>query len=107
MIVSRRDSCSTAPPWISFLLVTGRCSVLHRLSHEALQLALREWALEPCRHLAVLVDPEYPRLGRQVVGEELRPVALRRRSRALEAAGLDLIVEVDLHVDERRPLRPL
>ena len=55
----------------------------------------------------MLVDPEYPRLGRQVVGEELRPVALRRRPSALEAAGLDLVAEVDLHVDERRTLRPL
>src|SRR5437763_16401848 len=99
MIVSRRDSCSTAPPLISLLLVTGRRSVLHRLSYEALQLALCERALEPGRHLAVLVDPEDPWLGRQVVGQELRPVALRRRPSALEAAGLDLVAEVDLHVD--------
>src|SRR5690242_5119764 len=55
-----------------------------------LQLALRERALEPVDDLAVLVDRERPRLGRQVVSEHLGPEALALGARAVEAALADL-----------------
>src|SRR4051794_32226496 len=67
-----------------------------------LELALRERALEPGDDLPVAIDRERPRLGRQVVGEHLRPQALILQARTVEAALPDLVAVVDLHVDERR-----
>src|SRR3954471_16397852 len=63
--------------------------VAQALLHRVLQLVDAIGALDPRGDLAVLVDHEEPRLGRQVKRRHLRP----------EALG-DLVVVVDLHVDE-------
>src|SRR3954454_15905477 len=72
-----------------------------------LELALRVGPLEARDDLAVAVDRERPRLGLEVVREQLRTQALGRGTRALEAARLDRVAAVDLHVDERRLARVL